>query len=287
MSIDPNSGDAAAIIVTAQDAMVAPEQIARGALFAVPVSDDSRFEIIDTEAHAASPYAKRGNVNLHEQGSLIHYVKDHHGNGTALYADIDKNTVVAVLNGHAASWDGGEEFSDQPGWGDHRAWLNLRLTPEWKRWATHDGKAQGQEAFAEFIEDSVADIVDPSGATMLELAQTFEAKKDVAFRSQTRLSDGQRQLTYTENIEARGGSGGQLAVPSQLELGISPYEGGQPYKITARLRFRLGGEGKLTIGYILDRPDDILRAAFNDVVGEIETDTGIKAFRGVAPAPLR
>src|SRR4051812_33205317 len=55
------------------------------------------------------------------------------------------------------------------------------------------------------------------------------------------------------------------AQADQLALAIAPFDGCDPYKVTARLRIRLRG-GDLKISYLLNRPADIELAAFRDVV---------------------
>jgi uncharacterized protein YfdQ (DUF2303 family) len=175
-----------------------------------------------------------------------------------------------VVNGHEA---------EAAGWSDHRATLRLRHTPEWKRWIERDGKIEGQTKFAEHIEDCLADIVEPEAAVMLELAQHFQAAVKVNFRSAKQLSDGQRQLVYEETVEAKAGQRGEIVIPGSFVVGVAPFEGSVGYKLNARLRYRLS-DGQLLIGYVLDRPDKVIRAAFDDVLAEVETATGLQAFAG-------
>jgi uncharacterized protein YfdQ (DUF2303 family) len=125
----------------------------------------------------------------------------------------------------------------------------------------------GQVAFAEFIEDHLADIYDPSGAEMLELAQTFEATTGVEFKSSQLLDSGQRQLRYEETIDARS-SNGTLTVPKQVTLGLQPYEGSNSYRVTARFRFRIGG-GNLQLSLILDDPRKVLETAFDEILADV------------------
>jgi uncharacterized protein YfdQ (DUF2303 family) len=140
----------------------------------------------------------------------------------------------------------------------------------------------GQEDFAEHVEDGLDEIVDPDGAYMLELAQTFHAHTNVEFGQAVVLASGERQFTYVENTSAQAGKRGELTIPKELKLGIAPFEGTQPYKVIARLRYRLQG-GTLKLGYKLVRPLDVQRAAFNDTVAWIEEDTSHSILRGIPP----
>ena len=52
-----------------------------------------------------------------------------------------------------------------------------------------------------------------------------------------------------------------------------------PYPVTARLRTRVR-DGQLTIGVVLDQVDDVLRAAFGQVVAEVSTATDLVVLHG-------
>lgn len=262
-----------AVIDVAQEA-ADPFELETGRAYSVVVPDSSSHLTFDTDDRLQAPRRKRGHPSFFTAGSLSTYVNDHKLDGTAVYADVDRRTIVAVLNGHTATALDGE-----PGWGDHRATLHLRHTPEWQRWIARDGKIEGQTRFAEHIEDCLADIVEPEGAVMLELAQHFQAAAKVNFRSAKQLSDGQRQLVYEETIEAKAGQRGEITIPQFFVVGVAPFEGSAGYKIRARLRYRLA-EGALAIGYVLDRPDKVVRAAFDDVLAEVEQTTELKSFAG-------
>lgn len=226
--------------------------------------------VVDLERYLPAPNRKRGVVLVHRAASLAQYVNVHKIDGTELYADEQAATVVAVFNDHAHG---------SPGWGDHRAALHVRSTPEWKRWKALDGKIGDQETFAEHVEISLLDIVDPPGADMLELAQSFHATKAAIFKSDRRLATGQVQVQYEETLAASAGVQKNMAIPATFTLNLRPFEGSDQYDVTARLRYRLV-EGHLRIGYALDRPDEIVRQAFDDVLSDIENLTDIVPLHG-------
>ncbi len=139
----------------------------------------------------------------------------------------------------------------------------------------------GREAPAdELVEEGLEDIVEPPAAGMLEVAQSLQAAKSVAFRSGTRLQDGQVQLVWEETIEAKAGQKGDLTIPEVFVLGLCPYEGSDPFRVRARLRYRIN-DGALQMGYVLDRPEDVLEAAFGVVKDRVEAETGIVVWAGV------
>lgn len=221
-----------------------------------------------------APRRIRQAVGLHDTASLVRYAKHHDEGTTTLYADADTCTVTALLDATAAG---------RPSWNGHRAVVKLRTTPEWKRWALRDRKLVGQLEFAEHIEDGLGQIVEPPAAVLLDVAQHFQAHRRVEFRSGRKLTSGETQFTYAETIDAKAGQTGNVVVPDEFFLGLSPFEGlDTAYKVRARLRYRLD-DGALRIGYVLDNPDAVLREAFDECVAGVEADLGMAAWRGVAP----
>lgn len=270
----PELTETEAIVATAL-ASAKPNTLEPGEYHALVIPEGGKLAEVDlTERFAAHPMRKTGTVNLHTGASLATYVKEHEEtDATRIYADVYTRRIVGVVDGHAIG-------EGNPGWGQHRAVLEMRHTPEWKRWATKDGLLLGQVDFAEHVEESLDDIREPDGATLLELAKTFEAKTDIAFRSAVVLESGQRQLNYVQNIDARAGVTGDIVIPKELTLGLAPFEGSDQYKVTARLRYRITN-GVLGIGYQLIRAEDVMRAAFTDTLAAVEEATGLTAFRGV------
>jgi uncharacterized protein YfdQ (DUF2303 family) len=244
------------------------------ALYSLVVPEGSQHVVIDTERLLApykpQPRRQRGQVALTTPASLVAYLNDHKIAGSKIFADWRRSTATAVLNDHAGF---------DAGWGDHRAVLTLMATPEWSAWTALDGKWLSQEDFAEHILATASDVVAPSAADLMEMAETFVATKSVNFKSGSRLRDGQRQLTYVEVIEAQAGPAGNVTIPESILLRLAPFDGAEPVEMGARIRYRIN-EGALRLGYVLDRPDLVLRTAFAGVVAGVEEQTGITALWG-------
>lgn len=278
-------------------AIAEPHLLGGGSVYAiaVPAGGDVKIVDRDLDKYRERPRRLTGDVAVHDADSFVNYLTKHGLPETEIYADVPRGQLIAVINAHQ-----GVGATDDPdllaadavaadegaGWGDHRLTLALQQTPAWKAWAAFDRRMIGQVDFAEHIEERLADIVTPPGADMLELAQTFQATRTVAFESSKRLSNGQTQLGYRESEDATAGKKGQLQIPERFELALRPYEGTDPYKVTARLRYRINGP-TLAIGYLLDRPDEILRAAFLDIVTDVAGRTERIIFNGTAPAAAR
>jgi uncharacterized protein YfdQ (DUF2303 family) len=251
-----------------------PSELDATRTYGITVPNGADYQVLDLEHLLDNPRRKRGRVSLHDGESFSAYVVKHKVDGaTTLYADVTTQKIVGVLDDAA---------SDKAGWRGHVASLDLKRTDAWQAWARRDNNLMRQVEFAEHIEDNLADIVEPDGATMLEIAQTFQAHTNVRFESSRLLSSGQRQFVYVEDTAATAGSKGDIEVPKELTLGLAPFEVGEAYKVTARIRYRLSS-GDLLLGYKLDRPEDILRQAFADVVKEVQARTGQDVMYGTPP----
>ncbi|WP_257138461.1 YfdQ family protein [Streptomyces sp. rh34] len=215
---------------------------------------------VDLTGPAAAPTRKTGTTTVRDAASFHAYFEKHADIDTEVYADSDRLTITAVLDAHQA---------DAPRFGGHVLRLSLRETEAWKQWATLDGRLLGQEQFAEFLEDHLPELLEPSAAEMLEIAQSIQGATKAEFQSSTRLSSGQRQFQFVETTTAKAGQKGQLTIPETFTIGLVPFDGSEGYKLTARFRYRVGRDGELTLGYKLERPGDIRAKAFQDVVTAI------------------
>lgn len=247
-----------------------------GRFFSVVTPVGAEHHVVDLEEHfdtfREAPRRKTGTYHAHTGDAFIAYLVKHGRRETEVWADIERRSVTAVINAH-------EEDYDLAGWGDHRLELKLQHTPAWLAWSKYDGVQMTQVQFAELLEERLQDVVEPDGATLTEVARTFRATKSVAFESDHVLSSGQVQLGYREEIDAKAGRKGNLDVPEKFTLGLAPFEGGSPYPVLARLRFSIDG-GTLRIKYVLDRPADVVRAAFDQVVGLIGAGVDAPLFHG-------
>lgn len=204
-----------------------------------------------------NPNRKHGTVVLNAIESFIAYTKDQGKEGiTRIYADPDARTLTAVFNDHAAT--------ELAGWRDQRATFKAELSREFETWMKHNGVQMSQEDFAIFLEDNIADVVEPGGDTLLKVALTLQAKTEASFSSSKRLDNGQVQFTYTENIDARASSD-SIEVPREFFIGCRLFKNGDGYRIKARLKYRLHG-GQLKFWYELDRPQNAIEHEFTEYV---------------------
>jgi uncharacterized protein YfdQ (DUF2303 family) len=239
----------------------------------VMVPKDYRLQDITeaVEKAQATPYRKRGTIQVHDLASLLAYAKDQGTPGAGyIYADIDTRKIVAVFN---------DTKNYEPGWRDHRCEYQAAYTPEFKKWMDKNKQEFSQAAFAEFIEDNLADLHPDFAQVLLDVATTISAKTDINFSSARRLENGQVQLTYNEVIDAKAGAAGALEIPKVFSLGMRVFRNGTGYVIRARLKYRLHS-GSVKFWYELDRIERTIEDAFASYVEQLRTDSGYSVLLG-------
>lgn len=178
-------------------------------------------------------------------------------------------TFTAILDYHQP---------DEPNWCQHESSFTLIETTEKQNWFNKSGTAMTQEEFGLFIEQNLLDIIEPNGAEMLEIALSMRANTAIKFERATRLDNGQVSFAYHEHIDGKAGANGQLKIPESFTLGMKLYHGMEPYKIEAKLRYRIK-DGNLSIWYDLVRPHKVIEANSDDAMKLIEDALMLKVYR--------
>lgn len=226
-----------------------------------------------------SPQRAKGERRLHSTDSFVAYVAALATDQTRIYADIDAGkssaTFVAVFNDHVRGL---------PGWTDHVALYSPRHSLEWVTWLGADGKSMTQAEFALFIENNMQDIASvdglPTGSQMYQMALTMEASQEARIKSAIRLQSGGAELTYVNQED--DATLQRMQVFERFAIGIAPIEGGDHYKVEARLRYRTR-DAKVSFWYDLRRPDRTYADALQAELQKIESGLGTKVLLGIAP----
>jgi hypothetical protein len=269
---DTNRSDAQAVIDAARRG-VQPVQLDPGAIYSV-LDSDGLPHFLDTDEWADRPRRVHRNVKVQDAASFTGYLAARVGpdnvtaraGGLEIWADVETRAITAVLDGGA-------------GWSCDTATLILAPSPEWSAWAGKSGAFLTQAAFAEFVEDNLDRIVDPPGADLLEIAQTLQGTIRVAWAAAERLADGSRTLAWSEDADTKAGRKGRLTLPAQITAALRPFAPGPAFKVVAALRHRIGKDG-LAVGFKLRGADDVVAAAFADVVAEVEKTVGGPILKG-------
>lgn len=237
----------------------------------VIVPDGHSVEYLDAEKYLPAPKRKRAHVTVQDATSFVEYFNWFSDEGSVIFADAAQQSFKAVLDYHLVG-------EGPARWGDQVLSYAPPKTKEWQTWMAANNKVMAQVAFAQFIEDNLADVADPPGATLLEMARTLEAKKNVKFSSGIRLDNGQQQISYEEEIRGTANKG-SLEIPETFTLGLAPFYEGSKYKLVARLRWRIN-DGHAEFWYRLNQPEKVIESAFNDTIDSIQKGTRGKLIRG-------
>lgn len=273
---DPNlveRGNAAVIVETAT-AAAEPSAVEPGGLYSVQIPfGGASHQIVDLEKYLKAPTRPRGTYRPSDVASFIAYVENHKDDAkTTVWVHPTEGKVVAVINDNSA---------DTTGWGDHRAELDLLHSPEWDLWAgERDGSLMSQEAFAEHLREGMPDINTPDAATLIEIAENFEATTGVHFRSKVDFNSGAKKFKYDEETKATAttAADGEIEVPRQFILHLAPFLGEEPVEIVANLRHS-ARNGRLEIGYKLERPERAIEEAMQRVSDRV-SDKFARVYRG-------
>lgn len=229
------------------------------------------YELKHLRPDYTNPHHVMATPELNDVASFVHYVnkfKPKEG-GAQIFADPAKDRLTAALDYHLPA-------TPQPV--DHKATLQLKLSPEWMAWNAINGQLIPQVAFAEFLEEHLLDVTAPPAASLLDMVTTFQSITNVEFASKVDISKGRQMLTFNETGATSSGKD-KAEVPQKLELGLAVYEGEPRDAVSAFLRTRVK-DGKLSFLVKLDRSAEIKRAAFGQLLEKIGAETGITVLTG-------
>lgn len=236
---------------------------------------------------ADKPTHLKQQVKLQNPASFISYIKNHATQSVAIFCLPEKRTFTAFLDWHVGT-DQRHCF--------HTAVLNLETTAELDTWMRNSGKEMDQIEFASFIEANAPEIVSaddalggktPSGSEMLQIALTLSRTENAAFRSATRLQNGQTQFKYEQNFDDKAGENGELTIPQMIKIGLPLFKASsadEGYIMSARFRYRIRN-GRLVMWYELIRPERIIEDAIQGIeitLKEAMSDGAFQFYNGVA-----
>lgn len=208
--------------------------------------------------------------------------------GVTLYATIDPAQITATYDDHT---------TDQlPGFAQDTASYSFPISKAWKAWIENALSGASLTEFASFLEDNLADVVDPSTAG--DGAQKFATRFSVEYASADRILQLSRGLALKERSEVQHSvnlgsgegevswkvshedkEGGKLNVPGAVLIAIQVFDGGPMYQIPIRIRYRVK-DGQLRWWLLAHRSDLAREKAIRDVCNQIATDTGAPLFYG-------
>lgn len=190
---------------------------------------------------------------------------------TVIFADRANNRFVGVIDYHGPDLDGGE-----PSWCDHVATLQLQTSPEWQDWSRQNTQSLGQEAFANFLEDHIGQVVLPEGKVLLDAILKIRLVRVQSTRAVRNLSTGEVQLAYTDE---ETGDEANSKMPTELELLLRYFRGQDAFRMKARLRYRPQGSS-VAFSYLINDLDKLQETCFQEVCTQIAEATECPVYQG-------
>lgn len=235
---------------------------------------------------ASRPHPKRitGTATFTDLASLITHTKRFCGSDSTLYADAEGPRLVAVLNYHGAV----------AGWTDHRGQYLFPFSKEWLAWQERASEEMSLVDFASFLEDHVADVIEPNSQTakefaalhhcefatasrLMELARGLSIHVAAKVAEHKNLASGEGHVTF--QTEHQDQTGAALRIPSAFMLGIPVFEQGVRYQIPVRLRYRVIN-GAIRWAFALHRTDQAFENAFREACSMAAEQTGLQLLYG-------
>lgn len=205
------------------------------------------YSVESLEQFQSRPNRAKADHVFRDTASLVAYSDRFSGPASLAYSDPVKHRISVVFDDH----------SEAPGFREHRANFQGEFGQEYAAWRAMGGKWVGQVDAGLFLEDRAIDVVEPDAASIMEMVMTFDALKKVTFKQSTRLSDGRRQYTYSEENEARG----SVTLPETITLLVPVFFGQEPERIKVRLRHRITDE-RLVFQFLIADRDAVEFQAF-------------------------
>ncbi len=249
------------------------------------------------------PERREGTTTLTDPESFTAFVKRNASPDSVIYVDVAGPSFVAVFDHDAAGPDG----ESTARWGRHRAAYAAEISDEWRAWTKRENGQLSQSDFAEHIEARALDLLDPGDAEVksqpaaelaerlaLKLASPAEviaASRGLRLRAEVNvgeavtLESGEAELHFTEKHV--GPDGQPLKVPTAFLVGIPVLKGAPRDVLLARVRYRrVQGAPRVTWSVALHRPEDVMRAAVDEVVALVKAGTSVEVLKG-SPAAAR
>jgi uncharacterized protein YfdQ (DUF2303 family) len=228
------------------------------------------IEQVDIEPTLDNPRRKRLKPAFSDAASFLAYIARHASEHTVCWCSFDPQTYAlsfgAVLDDHAA---------DKAGWRQHQASFTPAFSHEWKSWIGKNKESFKQLPFAEWIQEHEEDIAAanglPTSLQMLEMATNFVANEERALKSAVRLQSGGVRLTYVADPDK--GTTEEMKLFERFALGIPVFHGGEPWSITARLKYRSNASA-VSFHFELVRPDRVHEHAAQEMIEAVRVGLG-------------
>lgn len=243
-----------------------------------------------TDEYRKRPERKTGTARLTTLESFNRYTQRHMTTDSAVFVD-DTNAAAPRI---VSIFDAAHKEPDHQ---QHRAQYDFPLSDEWRKWASVAEKWLSQADFAAFIEDRIADVLDPakagdvakvfaasvgtslgSPARLLELSRGLSVSVNCEMRQHVNLGTGETQLVFKE--EHKDENGAPLKFFTAFCIVIPVFKLGPAYSVPVRLRYRATSSKQVIWQVTLQRTDHVFENAIAEASRSVEEVTSLPVFRG-------
>lgn len=250
------------------------------------------------DQYRTAPERKRGTAKLTSLDSFVDHVNRHKDGNTVIFASEDPRSP-----GLTAVFDYNEQGpTGAPRFGQHRAHYPFPLSDEWIAWMKAAANPMSQAAFADFLEDRIVDVLDPtdtkigdsitdfaaqlgidlaSPQRLMTLARGLSVNVNATVKNSINLTSGEGQIAFSEtHVNEQGVT---LRVPGGFAIGIPVFRLGIGYQIPVRMRYRVS-EGKVTWTVGMQRTDHVFADAIAEAAAKAKAGTELPLFFGAPEA---
>lgn len=285
------------------------------ALIAIP--EKRRIEDLTSHYRDAKQYLKparrKGTARLSDLNSIIAWANRFKGETSALFAQpsMTAPTLTCIADYHGEGPVDATSPTGDPSARHchHRAIYDFPLSDEWKAWMAISGEALGKDEMGDFIEAQAKDIMDPTPPVLankesdknanwenrlIQTAQQIEgrygqlgqllamSKRFQVFETsdlvvRTNRDSGEAEVVFLN--EHKTPDGKPLDIPNLIIVAIPVFQGGAPYRMPVRFRYRKSG-AKISFILTVYNPEKAFEAAFNEAIEEATEKTDLPTFMG-------
>lgn len=217
------------------------------------------------------------NPEFYDVWGFADYANEFKSEGTRIFVNQADRRFFTIFDFHAPG---------VPAWGDHSASLEMRLSPEWRRWKDISGKVLSPIDMAEWLEDNMEYIIAPiTGADLLSMAQNYKVKLKGDLTVEQSMQSGLRTLHIKDDSVLQGKSGAkEMMFPEQIELALRIFDNHDTYPVKVYLRYRTDKES-VTFFFKVPDPERLEEQAFDLVVEKVAKTTKLKTLKGRFAGP--
>jgi len=173
-------------------------------------------------------------------------------------------TITAQLNAPT---------KDQPAWGDWTLGCSLAFQPEWNIWSKR-GIQLSQDDFIEFLQEHGDDIVEPTGADLIELIQDLSASEGSESQSFSRSFDKSGRVTYKQKVTGADGA----EIPAKMTIKVPVWTEDDKYDATVLVQAKVRDARPVFILKVKN-PDKVVLQATKDIILKIAKETNLPVYR--------